>query len=99
MQDSIRHIVVYRDNSKSRVKLYGPFVSLTMANDFMETLPSPMLGGSKSVKFISPYTHDEASLAAETILRERQGLQPDIDALIKRPNVSERVAQLHSSHF
>lgn len=72
MLTTTRHIVIYRDTLKDRNRYFGPFVSDTMAYDFCDALPTPLEGGYKYVKNLSPYNHEEARLAADVIIRRRR---------------------------
>lgn len=65
-----QYLVCYKDDNGSKVRLYGPFVSETLAFNFCEELPDPV-NGLKGVKLLSTYTHNETSLAAEEILSAR----------------------------
>ncbi len=71
MKTQSQYLVIYKDSAEARNKYFGPFTSVEMAEQFVSILPEPILGGVKTWNHISPYTHDEAMLAREVILRQR----------------------------
>lgn len=71
MTNQQRYLVVYKDDADSRNLYYGPFVSLSIAEHFMNALPEPLEGGLKTFKSFQPYSHSEDTLAGEVILRKR----------------------------
>lgn len=62
-----RFLVIYKDNGETRNRYYGPFASASIAQDFMNDLPKPALGGLKTFKMIEPYTSEEVKSAANSI--------------------------------
>lgn len=66
-----QYMVCFSDRKGHGVKLYGPFVSETVAWTFADELPAPV-DGTKGVKATSQFTHDEAHLAKVEILLERR---------------------------
>lgn len=71
MKSQSQYLVIYKDSTEARNKYFGPFSSVDMAEEFVETLPTPLIGGSKTWKHVSPYTHQEAVIARQSILRQR----------------------------
>ena len=67
------YMVVYRDSPTDHVRLFGPFVASEVAIRFKDDLPTPLPGGSKSVKVTEPFTHDEADLVTDLIKVGRNG--------------------------
>lgn len=66
-----RYIVIYKDSATARNLYFGSFVSQSYAEHFMDTLPDPLEGGTKTFKSLQPYTHNEDTLARDVILRKR----------------------------
>lgn len=71
MKHQAQYLVVYKDSTRAPNKYFGPFVSPEVAQDFMEGLPTPLMGGGKTFKHMSPYTYDECGIARDVILRVR----------------------------
>ena len=76
MKTHAQYLVIFRDGPKTRSYYYGPFVSESIANSFMDRLPEPSEGGLKTFKFISPYNYDEADIASDVILNARNPDHP-----------------------
>jgi hypothetical protein len=66
-----QYIVCYSDAKGTKVHIYGPFVSDSIAADFCDDLPEPV-SGHKGIKPLSTYTQHEVLLAAGEILQARQ---------------------------
>lgn len=81
MKDHLHHIIAYKDSKSSKLILFGPFVSDNIANDFLDTLPEPLEGGSKSLKPLSLFQATEAQSAHDQIMRERDPNHPITQAL------------------
>lgn len=66
------YLVCFSDGKGTRVRLYGPFVSETIAADFLDELPEPATPtGHKGIKPLSTFTHNEANEATQEILNSR----------------------------
>lgn len=68
---STRFIVGYRDNPKARPLYFGTFVSETMADKFIEALPTPLEGGWVRPVQLQPFSAHEVRTVAEIIERKR----------------------------
>lgn len=71
MKDQPQYVIIYKDHATARNRYYGPFVSDSLAEDFMSDLPEPLPGGLKVYKLVSPFTFDEARLASMEIMQSR----------------------------
>lgn len=72
MISQARYVVIYKDDAHTRNRYFGPFITVSVAEAFLSTLPRPLPGGAKTWKTIEPYSHSEASLARDAILRNRE---------------------------
>lgn len=71
MKNHPQYIVIYRDSTRARNRYYGPFISETMAERFVDCLPEPQQGGQKLYRLIRPFTFEECSLATMEIEQVR----------------------------
>lgn len=88
MKTQFQYITVYKDSAKAPVHCFGPFVSESLALTFMEDLPEPLPGGTKSVKLLSLFAGHEVVEAGEQIIRERNPRHPITQALFIPYDVS-----------
>lgn len=69
---SPQYLIVYKDSSRSKSHIFGPFVTQTIADDFSDELPEPLEGGHKLRRYTEPQTYTEAKLVAEKLRLLRQ---------------------------
>lgn len=62
----------YKDSFKSPILYFGPFVSQSVADFFVASLPEPRKGGWVKTKHLQPYSVQEGHTVAEMIKRQRQ---------------------------
>lgn len=67
----------FKDSPKSPILYFGPFVSQSVADYFLASLPKPRKGGWAKVRHLQPYSVQEGHTVAEIILRNRQRNSPD----------------------
>lgn len=67
----VSYLVRYRDGAKTQVLNFGPFVSSSVADFFVATLPSPLEGGFCAIHPIQPYTAQDGHIVNEQIMRGR----------------------------
>lgn len=72
MIKSPRFVVLHKDHAKDVVKYFGPFVSMSAAETFVEELPAPMEGGRVDVKPLELYGQADLDIIRGLIARERQ---------------------------
>lgn len=72
MTHQARYMVIYKDGPDDRNRYFGPFVSITLSEQFLDLLPEPLPGGNKVWKPVEPYTQSDAVFAREAILRSRE---------------------------
>lgn len=67
-----QYFVGYKDSPKSKLLYFGPFVSESVSDFFLASLPTPRKGGWTAVRHLQPFSVQEGRTVAEMILRDRQ---------------------------
>jgi hypothetical protein len=62
----------YKDSAKAPILYFGPFVSTSVAEFFLASLPTPLKGGWAAVRHFQPFNVQEGRTVTEMIMRDRR---------------------------
>ena len=71
MRKQSTYIAMYRDSPTARKMYFGPFVSVSIAADFVEGLPDPLPGGFKKFSQTQPFGLSDLRSLSALILNSR----------------------------
>lgn len=66
------YLLGYKDSENDKVRYFGPFVSLSVAEFFQASLPMPLKGGWARIVQIEPFLAHEGHTVSQLILKERE---------------------------
>lgn len=73
-----QYFVGFKDSKASKILYFGPFVSESVADFFVASLPSPLKGGWAAVRHLQPFNVQEGRTISEMILRDRRARAPKL---------------------
>ena len=78
----------YKDSKASPILYFGPFVSQSVADFFLASLPTPLKGGWTAVRHFQPFNVQEGRTVTEMIMRDRRKVAP-------KPKIRVKTAPIH----
>lgn len=68
----VQYFAGYKDSPKSPILYFGPFVSQSVADFFVASLPKPRNGGWVKTKHLQPFSVQEGHTVSQIIENHRR---------------------------